>query len=221
MADGLSDWIDVLSSKKYIVYGYPKNTTRIRKTLESLGSIGDIEKQVDSDGNISYRLTSAGWDKLSLTVPFFRFLNKPWDKLWRIVIYDIPEEQRKERRRLRIKLKTLGFGQWQRSVWVSPHPVNEFIKDFIKSSDLSSFCRFYEARDLFGQEKEIAGSLWNLGKLNDSYEKLYKRLIEPEPDKKAIYEDYKRLVMRDPGLPHDLLPNPWFAFLVRKKLSLL
>ncbi|KKP31937.1 MAG: hypothetical protein UR22_C0017G0001, partial [Parcubacteria group bacterium GW2011_GWC2_32_10] len=48
---------------------------------------------------------------------------KVWDGKWRIVIFDIPENQRRvERNALRGKLQNLGFYQIQKSVWAYPYP---------------------------------------------------------------------------------------------------
>lgn len=48
--------------------------------------------------------------------------SKFWDKKWRIVLFDIPETQRKIRNALRRKLKDLGFLEFQKSVFINPHP---------------------------------------------------------------------------------------------------
>jgi len=58
---------------------------------------------------------------------------KVWDKLWRFVIFDIPDNQRIKRNAFRGKLKELGFYSLQKSVWV--HPFNcdkeiNFLRDF-------------------------------------------------------------------------------------------
>lgn len=43
-----------------------------------------------------------------------------WDAKWRFVFFDIPEKRRSFRDVLRSKLKSLGFFQFQKSVWVYP-----------------------------------------------------------------------------------------------------
>ena len=44
-----------------------------------------------------------------------------WDKKWRIMIFDIKNEQRMKREALRGKIKELGLYQIQKSVWVYPY----------------------------------------------------------------------------------------------------
>ncbi len=46
---------------------------------------------------------------------------KKWDRKWRLIIYDIPDYQRKASDAFRRKLKDLGLYQLQKSVWVSPY----------------------------------------------------------------------------------------------------
>ncbi|OGI25885.1 MAG: hypothetical protein A3J76_05130 [Candidatus Moranbacteria bacterium RBG_13_45_13] len=46
---------------------------------------------------------------------------KKWDKLWRILVFDIREEQRAKREALRGKIRQLGLYQLQKSVWVYPY----------------------------------------------------------------------------------------------------
>lgn len=45
---------------------------------------------------------------------------KKWDKVWRILIFDISELKKTHREALRGLLKSLGFYQLQKSVWIYP-----------------------------------------------------------------------------------------------------
>lgn len=57
---------------------------------------------------------------------------KNWDKKWRMVIFDVPEKKKKERRALSSKLKDLGFYPLQESVFIYPYDCQNEI-DFICS----------------------------------------------------------------------------------------
>jgi len=48
--------------------------------------------------------------------------DKRWDRLWRIVVFDIAELRRFERNAFRIMLREIGFVHFQKSVWVQPFP---------------------------------------------------------------------------------------------------
>lgn len=43
-----------------------------------------------------------------------------WDKKWRIIIFDIPEKQRRKRDGFRRDIQNLGFKKLQNSIWISP-----------------------------------------------------------------------------------------------------
>jgi CRISPR-associated endonuclease Cas2 len=58
-----------------------------------------------------------------------------WDKKWRIVLFDIPEKNKKARDVLRFHLKKMGFFEYQKSVFITPHNCEkeiEFISEFYR-----------------------------------------------------------------------------------------
>ncbi|HEY4501352.1 MAG TPA: hypothetical protein VJI70_03810 [Candidatus Paceibacterota bacterium] len=52
---------------------------------------------------------------------------RPWDKRWRVIIFDIPEKRRRTRDRLRITMRELGFVHLQDSVWVYPYDCEDLM----------------------------------------------------------------------------------------------
>jgi len=50
-----------------------------------------------------------------------------WDGKWRIVMFDIPEEKKKIRNRLRRLLESAGLVRLHDSVWVHPYPCDELV----------------------------------------------------------------------------------------------
>lgn len=50
-----------------------------------------------------------------------------WDGKWRVIIFDIREKRRRTRDRLRLLLSGAGFLRLQDSVWIYPHPCDEFV----------------------------------------------------------------------------------------------
>jgi len=53
---------------------------------------------------------------------------KKWDGLWRVVMFDIPEDKKNARRALSNKLKSMGFYKFQKSVFISPYKCGEEIE---------------------------------------------------------------------------------------------
>jgi len=50
-----------------------------------------------------------------------------WDKKWRVLIFDIPEERKGTRNKVRNTLRSRGFFRLQDSVWIYPHDIEDFV----------------------------------------------------------------------------------------------
>jgi len=50
-----------------------------------------------------------------------------WDKIWHLLIFDIPEKRKYLREKVRNVLKTMGFHRLQDSVWVYPFDCREIL----------------------------------------------------------------------------------------------
>ncbi len=76
-----------------------------------------------------FRVTEAGKRFLRTTTGEYRLPPKPrkWDKKWRILIFDIKEERRGLREKVRRTLLSLGFKRLQDSVWVYPYDCEDLI----------------------------------------------------------------------------------------------
>jgi len=75
------------------------------------------------------RLTQRGETELRKVQSSEYQLKKPkrWDGKWRILIFDIKEQRRTLRDRLRQTLVATGFNRLQDSVWVYPYDCEDFV----------------------------------------------------------------------------------------------
>ena len=108
---------------------YPSKRA-ISKNLESLITSGLITQIKNSKGEISLRLTKKGiWEAMLRhnTLPTLKKEKKKWDKLWRVVIFDVPNVKNKERSDLRRAMRMYGFKPLQKSAWVYPFECDNFI----------------------------------------------------------------------------------------------
>jgi len=127
------------------------------KALTSFGIItssrtGEViirsRKRLVQSGLLEYtphgllRLTEKGKVKLRQLELSDYALRKPkrWDKKWRVLIFDIKEERRLTRAKIRHALSTMGFVRLQHSVWVYPYDCEDTITllkaDFKLGKDL-------------------------------------------------------------------------------------
>lgn len=81
----------------------------------------ELIKKTDDAGALTAEITEDGKKLLQRTRP-------EKDGVWKLVIFDIPEKQKKIRSVLRAKLKQLHFKKWQNSIWISPYALDPEIE---------------------------------------------------------------------------------------------
>lgn len=185
-------------------------------TVARMLRTGYIEKIV-KDGEPYLRLTGQGKRALIRDFPLLSLKNRKWDRSWRIVFYDILEEQKSVRETLQFKLISLGFGQLQKSVYISPLEISEDLQEFIESRKLENqvfvgICR----RLLAGDEKQLAVRVWNLDKLNERYEEIMDEMDDFSEGRGKmnlgqLYAKFEQILLADPFLPGELLPDWWLG----------
>lgn len=183
-------------------------------------ALGLDKKQIQKS---LYRIKKHGWIKedLSLTKEGRKRLKsllptrlpaKKWDGNWYLVIFDIPECLRRKRNILREKLKDLGFGQLQQSVWISPINYLPIIEKIIEQYNLSSYVILSQTNKI-GRERaqQLADKVWNLKSLNEEYQQFISDWEETQHKKeKASFQmKYLQILNKDPQLPRELLPDDW------------
>jgi len=109
----------------------PKNKWQkynISHSIKRLKDHGLIYFEVTSKGTFA-RLTQKGEDKLRKFELLGYKLKKPkkWDHKWRMLIFDIKEERKGTRDKIRYTLKRIGFLRLQDSVWVYPYDCEDLV----------------------------------------------------------------------------------------------
>lgn len=105
-----------------------------------------VSYREESGGVITVVLTEAGKRRaLRYNIDQIKIIKpKRWDGLWRVVIFDIPEKKRRARDALRLKLKELGFHEWQKSVFIHPYSCRDKIDFIIEFFEIRPFVRYAE-----------------------------------------------------------------------------
>lgn len=87
-------------------------------------------KTKNINGQIYISLTKEGKRKAGKYQINDLEIRKPprWDNKWRVLIFDITNEQKIKREALRGKIKELGMFQLQKSVWIYPYDFSKEIK---------------------------------------------------------------------------------------------
>lgn len=101
----------------------PAKTADMNRLLYNLKRRGLVD--VHRDGQqVTYTLSPAGAYRLqALQLAQIRILQpKIWDRKWRLVAFDVPTAQSRQRQEFVAKLQSLNFYMLQRSLWVHPFP---------------------------------------------------------------------------------------------------
>lgn len=109
----------------------PKNQWQkynINHSIKRLKDHGLICFETTGKGTF-VRLTPKGEEKLRKFELLGYKLKKPkrWDGKWRMLIFDIREERKGTRDKIRFTLKRIGFLRLQDSVWVYPYDCEDFV----------------------------------------------------------------------------------------------
>ena len=127
-----------------VVKGYFKEKTKElaakrAKKLKELQGRKLIEFKELSDGSIRITLSHLGKNLVRKYKLEEMKINKPlkWDQKWRIISYDIPNNQRKASNALRQKLKDLKLYKLQKSIWVSPYECIEELEFLCSIFDIN------------------------------------------------------------------------------------
>lgn len=198
------------------------NSTNARAALSRLARRGSLV--VDKIGrNTYYGLSTdaksrmhAGWNRIAN----FGSSNTPWDGLWTIAAFTLPEEQRNIRSTLRQRFRWLGLAPLFDGVWVSPRANLDDILEIYNQLDITSGTVF--------RANKIAGTMdivsaWDLVNLRNDYEALIinASALSKNLDKgnvtatealiarTALMDRWRSFPSRDPDLPADLLPADW------------
>jgi len=79
---------------------------------------------------------------------YFSSINQKWDRIFRIIIFDIPKKKNKYRDWLRNNLYSLNFKQLQKSVFIGKNPLPEsFVKE-IGYFKLDDFVHIFSVKEI-------------------------------------------------------------------------
>ncbi len=109
-----------------------------------------LDVKDNSDGTTSLLLSKQGKKKaLTYQIDEIKIPRmKKWDGKWRIVLFDIPEDQKKERNALSKVLKNAGFIMFQKSVFINPFHCKDETDFVIEFFNLKPYVRFITAIEI-------------------------------------------------------------------------
>ncbi len=237
-AGGFIDFVQELRDPFHLIENYYRNfygyvpsrfqKTNYYKTYWNNLKTGNLSKVV-KNGQVFLQLTSVGKEKIRRKFPYVNFQKKIWDDMWRIAIFDIEEESRWVRDKFRSTLKELGFGQLQKSVWISPYDFLGELKDFLNSHKLTDKVILIETENFFVEDiKTLARKLWPLDEVNHYYKEIEEEIqllvkMKNKTKRKkplpGLREKIVATFLSDPHLPEEMLPDDWYGEKVKREIK--
>jgi phenylacetic acid degradation operon negative regulatory protein len=180
-------------------------------------------------GNRSYyRLTERGRAVIAEgTTRIFRPRRQPWDGLWHLVSYSVPEAQRELRDRFRKRLSYLGFGALSAGCWITPHDLRDEVVRLTIELGAGGYVEQFRGHYLASSDgRALAARVWPLQRLTEAYRSFARRWRAVWTEAAAgdgptisdaqafvlrfwLVHQYQRFFLGDPDLPRELLPSDW------------
>jgi phenylacetic acid degradation operon negative regulatory protein len=152
----------------------------------------------------------------------------PWDGVWHLLAFAIPESARAARDTLRDTILRLGAAAIQGGLYVTANPVAPRVEATARHLGVLDSITFVTSRDLrIGEHRDpaaLAGTLWPLDEIAARYDRLA-TLAQSRLDQLAgpralsdteqlvialeLAAEFTRAMDPDPLLPPELLPQPW------------
>lgn len=201
------------------------NEAALRQALSRMSRQGWVQARRVASRSC-YSLTDRGKRRMTQACRrVYSPADTPWDGLWRVFVYSIPEEQRAKRDDLRKELAWTGFAPVAPGTWISPNPLEEAMQELIARYDLAPYVSTFAATHT-GPEtpQELVQRCWDLAGITASYDQFIARWAprleryardRDLPDDRCFVErielvhDYRKFLFVDPGLPSELLPTTW------------
>jgi len=126
------------------------NHRTLRRSIKQLYQSKLVSCRERPNGTVSMVLTEEGMKRATRYHLEPMRIQRPvkWDKIWRVVIFDIPEDKQLARRALRRKLRHLGFYPFQKSVFIFPFECKKEIDFLVDFFDLQKHVRYFLAQKI-------------------------------------------------------------------------
>ncbi|MFI9770332.1 PaaX family transcriptional regulator C-terminal domain-containing protein [Streptomyces sp. NPDC052415] len=152
----------------------------------------------------------------------------PWDGVWHLAAFAVPESSRTARDSLRETLVRLGGAPLQGGLYVCANAWEPYVEDAARRVGAHDALTLLTTRDLRRGEAqepaELAGRLWPLQQISERYHRL-SRVAQPRLNRLTgtadlspsalltiaveLAAELSRAMEPDPLLPPQLLPQPW------------
>jgi DNA-binding transcriptional regulator PaaX len=202
------------------LYGFVPSSYK-RRNLYSIVNSLKTNNDITAIERGNFQLTIKGQKEVISHFPRLKFINQPWDGKWRIVGFDVKEKERNIRNVLRESLKLSGFGMLQRSLYISPLPVESLVEEFLLSNrdKLENTYIFVSDKFFLENREDMIDKVFHIKELNSVYSKILERLRLEKEDRQDIFREFVKASIDDPFLPQEILPKSFVRQKVWRELG--
>lgn len=137
--------------------GIVSSKTDLNKRLYALRKRGLIKYPNKHKLKANPMITEKGYQYINFArLEELKIENKNQDGLWRVIIFDIPEEKRAAREMLRNKLAELECRQLQKSVYATRYACDKELEELAKLLDIQKYFCVILAKSLGSRERVIS-----------------------------------------------------------------
>ena len=144
-----------------------------------------------------------------------------WGGSWYVMVYDVPENNRRDRDHLRRLLVQNRCGCLQNSVWISPRDLRPIFADLSAAAAVEDLAHLFEARTVLGRgSRRVVAEAWDFVAINGAHERFQREVGEAlavvrkgrltaEGLTALIRQElqaYRAVIESDPLLPRGLAP---------------
>jgi len=162
--------------------------------------------------------------------------SSPWDGHWRIVSFDLPQNQPSRRYQLNSWLKQMRFGRLQGSLWISHRFSQSWHKTVSRIDSDPHAVIFLDSTTIGNLDPgEIVAKAWDFERINALYDEYLQFLAVHSPPRfssgklnessqrwfRSEYSIWRKAYSLDPFLANELLPSNYLgkkAYLARKEI---
>lgn len=188
---------------------------------------GGLLTSESRDRIAGYALTPTGWAVLDAGDRRILSARPPAELAdgWVLVVFSVPEARRDLRHLIRSRLAWLGFGAVASGVLIAPQRLLPEARELIAKLGLDEYVRLFKiSSEGLQASRRLVHDCWDvdeLGRMYRAFADKWRPIRErwersPRPVAKSAFVDYvsaiadwRRLPFLDPGLPSELLPEPW------------
>jgi phenylacetic acid degradation operon negative regulatory protein len=172
-----------------------------------------------------YTLTRHGRERFAeATQRIYSEPPRDWDHVWTLLL--LAPSRGNDRDRIREEMLWLGFGQLAPGVLAHPSRSAPDTRRLLRDMGIDRHAIILRAHsDGIQQDRQLISAGWNLGELARSYRRFVAGFGEigatsaadtctPEQAfviRTLLIHEYRKIHLRDPLLPHDLLPQDWIG----------